>query len=83
MKKNFFKKLSFVMALAMIISVIAPAAGAFAATGLRLNATSKTLFLGESTKSFNFNPLGMSKGATQKWTSSKPSVATVNAKNGV
>ncbi len=82
MKKNFFKKLSFVMALAMIISVIAPAAGAFAATGLRLNATTKTLFLGEN-NTYNFNPLGMSKGATQKWTSSKTSVATVNAKNGV
>ena len=82
MKKNFFKKLSFVMALAMIISVIAPAAGAFAATGLRLNATTKTLFLGEN-NTYNFNALGKSKGATEKWTSSKTSVATVNAKNGV
>ena len=31
MKTKFFKKLSFVLALAMVLSVFAPAAGAFAA----------------------------------------------------
>ena len=67
MKKNFFKKLSFVMALAMIISVVAPAAGAFAATTLKLNATSKTLFLGEN-DAYNFNVIGKSTGATESWT---------------
>ncbi|HHV11206.1 MAG TPA: hypothetical protein GXX75_13115 [Clostridiales bacterium] len=82
MKKNFFKKLSFVMALAMIISVIAPAAGALAATGLRLNATSKTLMLGEN-NTYNFNALGKTKGATEKWTTSNAKIAAVNAKNGV
>ena len=45
MKKNFFKKLSFVLVLAMIVSVIAPAAGAFAATAPKLNATKKYLQL--------------------------------------
>ncbi len=82
MKKNFFKKLSFVMALAMIISVIAPAAGALAATGLRLNATSKTLMLGEN-NTYNFNALGKTAGATEKWTTSNAKIAAVNAKNGV
>ena len=83
MKKNFFKKLSFVMALAMIISVVAPAAGAFAATSPALNTTSKTMLLGNEDRSeYDFNVSHKQAGSTYKWTSSKTSVATVNAKNG-
>ncbi len=82
MKKKFFKKLSFVMALAMIISIIAPATGAFAATALKLNATSKVLFLGENDV-YNFDVLNGAKGQTHKWTSSNTAVATVGAKTGV
>ena len=84
MKKNFFKKLSFVMALAMMISVVAPAASAFAATSPSLNSTKKYLLLGNDKRSdYNFNVNNKSKGWSYKWTSSNTNVATVNAKNGV
>lgn len=86
MRKNFFKKLSFVLALAMIVSVIAPAAGVFAATGLKLNSTNKTLHLsGQPGKNkYNFNIVGeKQKGWKYLWTSSNEDVAEVNAKNGV
>lgn len=86
MRKNFFKKLSFVLALAMIVSVIAPAAGVFAATGLKLNSTNKTLHLAQPGKKnkFNFNIDGeKQKGWKYLWTSSNEDVAEVNEKNGV
>ena len=86
MRKNFFKKLSFVMALAMIVSVIAPAAGVFAATGLKLNKADKTLHLsGEpGSNKFNFNIDGnKEKGWKYEWTSSNEEVAEVNTSNGV
>jgi len=83
MKKNFFKKLSFVLALAMIVSVLAPAAGAFAAAKPKLNSTKKYLFLGETNK-YDFNIVTTSKrtGWKYKWTSSNKAVATV-ASNGL
>ena len=85
MKKNFFKKLSFVIALAMIISVVAPAAGAFAATKVKLNATKKYLHLGVDGKDeYNFNIVSK-KGTGWKysWESSNDDVVVVNKKNGV
>ena len=82
MKKNFFKKLSFVMALAMIVSVVAPAASAFAAATPKINATSKTLALGE-TKSYDFSVVNKVKGSTYTWTSDNKKVATVDSKNGL
>lgn len=85
MKKNFFKKLSFVLALAMIISVVAPAAGAFAASKIKLNATSKTLHLGVDGKDeYNFN-ISSKKGTGWKyaWESTNENVVVVNKKNGV
>lgn len=83
MKKNFFKKLSFVLALAMIVSAIAPAAGAFAATALSLNASAKTFTLGQY-GGYNFNINGTkAKGWKYAWSSSNEDVATVNAANGV
>lgn len=85
MKKKFFKKLSFVLALAMMISVIAPAASAFAASGLKLNSTNKYLHLDvEGKDEYNFNfTAGKKKGYQYFWYSTNEKVATVNAKNGV
>ncbi|MFT4144542.1 MAG: Ig-like domain-containing protein, partial [Mobilitalea sp.] len=78
--KNFFKKLSFVMALAMIISVIAPAAGAFAATAPALSAKgTKYLYLGNATKSsLDLNVTNKPAGASYVWSSSKKTIATVD-----
>ena len=83
MKKNFFKKLSFVMALAMIISVIAPAAGAFAATKSSLNATSKVLYLGTKNNKFDFNIKNHVKGSKYSWTIADAKVATVHKTYGM
>lgn len=85
MKKKFFKKLSFVLALAMMISVIAPAAGALAASGLKLNSTNKYLHLDvEGKNEYNFNfTAGKKKGYQYFWYSTNEKVATVNPKNGV
>jgi hypothetical protein len=84
MKKNFFKKLSFVLALAMIVSVLAPAAGAFAAKAPKLNASEKTLHLNVDGKDeFDFNIANKQTGWKYLWTSKNANVATVNKKNGV
>ncbi len=83
MKKSFFKKLSFVLALAMIVSVIAPAAGAFAAADPTVNTSKKYLFLGESGKNeYDFNVKNKIKGSTYEWSSDNESVAVVDASNG-
>lgn len=74
------------MALAMIVSVIAPAAGVFAAAKLTLTSTNKTLHLsGEpGSNKYNFNINGTKeKGWKYLWTSSNEDVAEVNASNGV
>lgn len=84
MKKNFFKKLSFVLALAMIISVLAPAAGAFAAAAPKLNSTKKYLHLDvDGVNEFDFNIRNKQSGWSYKWTSANTKIATVNAKNGI
>ncbi|MDF2538355.1 MAG: hypothetical protein K0S76_1376 [Herbinix sp.] len=79
MKKNFFKKLSFVMALAMLVSVIAPATGAFAATAPKLNSVKKYLHLDkDGYDEYDFNISGKQKGWTYEWTSANEKVAKVN-----
>lgn len=80
MKKNFFKKLSFVLALAMIVSVLAPAAGVFAAAAPKLNATKKYLHLsGEpGPNEFDFNIANKQKGWKYSWSSDNKNVVTVN-----
>jgi hypothetical protein len=85
MKKNFFKKLSFVLALAMIIATIAPAAGAFAATALHLNSTKKYLHLSPETgyNEFDFNISHASRGSKAAWSSSNEDVAVVDETTGV
>ncbi|MDF2944844.1 MAG: hypothetical protein K0S01_3702 [Herbinix sp.] len=81
MKKNFFKKLSFVLALAMIISTITPAAGALAATKApKLNATKVYLHLDpKSTNDYDFNVSNKVSGWKYKWTSKNADVASVES----
>ncbi len=84
MKKNFFKKLSFVLALAMIVTALAPAAGAFAAKAPKLNASTKYLYLDQDGKNeFDFNISNKKTGWKYAWSTSNAKVATVNKKNGV
>lgn len=81
MKKNFFKKLSFVLALAMIISTVAPAAGAFAAAKPKLNSAKEYLFLGSGNdEQYDFNVKNTKKGWTYKWSSADQAIATVDTK---
>lgn len=84
--KNFFKKLAFVLALAMVVTAIAPAAKASAATEPTFKYSAKVLYLGGDktgnygdTYRFKFNN---AKGYKATWKSSKKSVATVDAKTG-
>lgn len=82
MKKNFFKKLSFVMASAMVLSVISPAAGAFAAAAPALN-TKSTQYLhlaDEDKDEYDFNIKNKDKkaGWTYEWSSSNEKVAVVD-----
>ncbi len=84
--KNFFKKLAFVLALAMVVTAIAPAAKASAASSPTLKIEGKKLYLGGDvtgnygeTYRFTFNN---AKGYTAKWKSSNAKVATVDAKTG-
>jgi len=84
MKKNFFKKLSFVLALAMIVTALAPAAGAFAAKAPKLNASSKYLYLGVDKKDeFDFNISNKVKGWKYLWTTANDDVVSINKKNGL
>lgn len=84
MKTKFFKKLSFVLAFAMVLSVFAPAAGAFAAAKPKLNSTNKYLHLGvDKLDEYNFNISGKGKGWKYYWESANEDVAVVNEKNGV
>jgi hypothetical protein len=85
MKTKFFKKLSFVLAVAMVLSVFAPAAGAFAAGEPKLNSTKKYLHLSgkPGSNEFNFNIKNKVKGWKYFWESADEAVAEVNEKNGV
>jgi hypothetical protein len=85
MKKNFFKKLSFVMALAMIISAIAPAASAFAAASPKLNADKKYLHLSgqPGSNEFDFNIANKQAGSKYAWSVADEKVAVVDESNGV
>jgi hypothetical protein len=86
MKKNFFKKLSFVMALAMVLSTLAPAASAFAATSPSLNVTgTKYLYLNEEGKvsEYDFNIKNKVAGSTYAWSSDNEAVATVDEATGL
>jgi hypothetical protein len=84
MKKNFFKKLSFVLALAMMVSVITPAAGAFAATAPKLNSAKQYLYLDakDGKQVYDFNIANKQKGWKYEWSSNNEDVAEV-ASNGL
>ncbi|MBP3578753.1 MAG: Ig-like domain-containing protein [Lachnospiraceae bacterium] len=84
MMKSFFKKLAFVMALAMVVSMVAPAGDAFAATtGIALQNTDTivTEFPVEkvgATVDFCFKGAPADWKTTYEWTSSNEDVATVD-----
>lgn len=84
--KNFFKKLAFVLALAMVVTAIAPAGKASAATAPTLKKSGKVLYIGGDktgtigdTYRFTFNNAA---GYTATWKSTNKAVATVGAKTG-
>lgn len=74
MKKNFFKKLAATLALAMVVTSVAPAATASAAAGI--TGAASTVY---ATKAYN---LKLGKGVNAKWTSSNKAVATVGLTGG-
>lgn len=79
MKKNFFKKLAFVMAFAMTVTSIAPVGTASAAAKApSLNAKGKVILL-NGDASFDFNVKNKAAGVKATWATSNKSVATVNA----
>ncbi|MBO5175911.1 MAG: Ig-like domain-containing protein [Lachnospiraceae bacterium] len=84
MMKSFFKKLAFVMALAMVVSLVAPAGSAFAAEagiakqGEKTVVTEAELEKAGDTVDFCFLGAPSDWKSTFKWTSSNESVATVN-----
>lgn len=81
MKTKSFRKLSFVLAVAMILSVFYPAAGVFAASKPKLNATSKTLLLAvDGRDEFDFNIKNKKSGWAYEWESSDTDVAEVGDK---
>lgn len=90
MKKNFIKKLAFVMASALVVSGTAPAAQAGAALkDVKLNKTSKNLYLNadnqtSTSNKFNFDYKNLGKKAdyTVKWSVEDSSVVKL-AKGGV
>ncbi len=84
MMKSFFKKLAFVMALAMVVSMVAPAGSALAAeTGVSLQGTKTIVETYEldkvgATVDFSFQGAPKDWKTTFAWTSSNTAVATVD-----
>ncbi len=82
--KSFFKKLAFVMALAMVVSMVAPAGSALAAeTGVSLQGTKTIVETWEldkvgATVDFSFQGAPKDWKTTFAWTSSNKDVATVD-----
>ena len=85
MKKNFFKKLSFVLALAMVLSVLTNVGPVFAAAGPTLTASHKYLHLDreDMPNEYNFNIKNKKSGWKYEWTSADEDVVTINEKNGI
>ena len=84
MMKSFFKKLAFVMALAMVVSMVAPAGSALAAeAGVSLQGTKTIVETYEldkvgATVDFSFQGAPSDWKTTFAWTSSNEAVATVD-----
>lgn len=85
MKTKFFKKLSFVLVVAMVLSLFVPAAGVFAAAKPSLNSKNKYLHLSGNPgpNEYNFNIKNKKKGWSYEWESDNEAIAEVNVKNGV
>jgi hypothetical protein len=85
MKKNFFKKLSFVMALAMMVSMVAPAASALGATDPSLYVAKKYLYLNEEAKisEYDFNIKNKVAGSTYAWSSDNEAAVVVDEATGL
>lgn len=85
MKTKFFKKLSLVLVVAMVLSLFVPAAGAFAAAKPKLNSTNKYLHLSgkPGPNEYNFNIRNKQKGWKYYWESDDEAIVEVNEKNGV
>jgi hypothetical protein len=90
MKKDFIQKLSIAMASALVITSVAPAATAEAAT-MGMNKTSKILYLNadnstDTGSSYDFNITNKGKDYkkkyTFKWSVSKDGIVDLNTKNG-
>lgn len=79
MKKNFFKKLAATLALAMVVTSLAPAATASAAAGITMKngSTASTVYV---TKAYS---LKLGKGVNARWTSSNKAISTVGLTGGV
>ena len=83
--KNFFKKLSFVMALALVLTSLAPAGAAQAASAMVMNVSEKILYITENAKNTPDNydfyiknkPEDWKSTLDFKWESSDETVATV------
>ena len=83
--KNFFKKLSFVMALALVLTSLAPAGAAKAAKAMKMNDSNVILYLTENAKDtpdeFDFTiknkPEDWKSTLSFKWESSNEDVAVV------
>jgi hypothetical protein len=84
MMKSFFKKLSLVMALAMVVSLVAPAGSAFAATaGIALQGTTTTVDaidveVGGEVVDLCFLGAPADWKTTYKWASADETIATVD-----
>ena len=83
--KNFFKKLSFVMALALVLTSLAPAGAAQAASAMVMNVSEKILYITENAKNTPDNydfyiknkPEDWRSTLDFEWESSDETVATV------
>ena len=83
MKKNFFKKLAFVLAFALVFTTVAPNASVSAATKTpKMHTSSKVLVLAKSA-SYDFNVDYKVAGSKYVWSTSSKTIATVNSKGEV
>ena len=79
-KKAFKMLTSLSIAVVMLVITMAPVMAKEVRKAPTLTSTEETIVIGGS---YNFNINNKVKGSTYKWTSSNPSVATVNERNGV
>lgn len=87
--KNFFKKLSFVLAVAMVLTSLTPATASAASKnfvtlkGSKTAVTSVYAWIGGVTRNLDYNINGKTSGVKGTWKSSKEEFVKVDAKTGV